>query len=279
MSKFFNNPTNVEENDADEVEPSDSVSQVGTETAASWITASTSASASVRRIEVKRNRAELLAKRELEFARAQAEVKAAEAEAKAAEAEARFRIEQAKLDAEEELAVLSERGSSVTSGSRRSKIKSVTKLRKDIRAKGGSSCSINGSKIKGSLNLPVNDDTLCDSRPFANEPLIKSKIESISFRQKANDFRTKLEEPNLVEATEPINVKDYANNLTHDNFYGHLNPQAVGFVPRPEPASSNQRTAAFFGINQEDCRRLRQCLLINLRVCKGTPTVATDIDL
>ena len=71
MSKFFNNPTNVEENDADEVEPSGSVSQVGTETAASWITASTSASASVRLIEVKRKRAELLAKRELELARAE----------------------------------------------------------------------------------------------------------------------------------------------------------------------------------------------------------------
>ena len=175
MSNFFNNPTNVEENDADEVEPSDSVSQVGTETAAKWITASTSASASVRRIDVKRKRAELLAKRELELARAEVEA-----------------AEQAKFDAEEELAVLSERGSSVTFGSRRSKIKSVTKLRKDIRAKGGSSCSMIGSKIKSSLNLPVNNDTLCDSRPFANEPVIKSKIEPISFRQKANDFRTKL---------------------------------------------------------------------------------------
>ena len=272
MSKFFNNTTNVEENDADEVEPSDSVSQVGTEIAASCITASTSASASVRQIEVKRKRAKLLAKRELELARAQAEVeakvKAAEVEAKvkaakaeamamAAEAKARFRIEQAKLDAEEELAVLSERGSSVTSGSSRSKIKSVTKLRKDIRAKGGSACSIIGSKIKSSLNLPVNNDTLCDSRPFAYEPLIKSKIELISFRQKANDFRTKLEKPELVEATEPINVKDYTNNFTHNNSYGHLNPQAVGFVPRPEPASSNQRAAAFFGINQEDYRRLK----------------------
>ena len=107
MSKFFNNPSNVEENDADEVEPSDSVSQVGNETAASWITASTSASVSVRQIEVKRKRTELLAKRELELARAQAEVEAkvkaaeveakvkaaeikAEAKAKAAEAEARF---------------------------------------------------------------------------------------------------------------------------------------------------------------------------------------------
>ena len=85
--------------------PSDSVSQVGTETAASWITASTSASASVRQIEVKSKRAKLLAKRELELARAQAEV---EAKAKAAEAEVCFRSEQAKLDAEEELAVLSE---------------------------------------------------------------------------------------------------------------------------------------------------------------------------
>ena len=248
------------------MEPSDSVSpQVGTETAASWITASTSASASVRQIEVKRKRAELLAKRELELAWAQAEVEAkvkaaeveAEAKAKAAEAEARFRIEQAKLDAEEELAVLSERGSSVTSCSRRSKIKSVTKPRKDIRAKGGSSCSIIGSKIKSSVKLPVNNDILCNSRPLANETLIKSKIEPISFGQKANDFRTKLEEPELVEATEPINVKDYTNNLTHDNSYGHLNPQAVGFVSRPEPASSNQRAAAFFGINQEDCRRLK----------------------
>ena len=120
------------------------------------------------------------------------------------------------LDAEEELDVLSERGSSVTSGSRRSKIKSVTKLRKDIRAKGESSCSITGSKIKSSVNLPVNNDTLCNSRPFANEPLIKSKIELISFRQKANDFRTKLEKPLLVEATEPINIKDYSNQSPYN---------------------------------------------------------------
>ena len=39
--------------------------------------------------------------------------------------------------------------------------------------------------------------------------------------------------------------------------YGHLNPQAVGFVPRPEPALSNQRATAFFGINQKDCKRLK----------------------
>ena len=158
-------------------------------------------------------------------------------------------------------------------------MKSVTKLRKEIRAKGGSSCSIIGSKIKSSLNLPVNNDTLCDSKPFANEPVIKSKIEPISFRRKANDFRTKLEEPLLVEATEPINVKDYTNNLTHGSSYGHVNPQAVGFVPRPEPASSNQRAAAFLVLIRTIVEDLMQCLLINLRVWKGTPTVATDIGL
>ena len=225
VSKFCDNPTNVEENDADEMKPSDSVSQVGTETAASWITASTSANASVRQIEVKRKRAELLAKRELELARALAEVEATvkAAQAKAAEAEARFRIEQAKLDAEEKL-VLFERGSSISSGSRRSKVKSVTKLRIEIRAKGGSFGSIIGSKIKSSLNRPVTNDTLYDSRPFANAPVIKSKIEPTSFRQKANEFCTKLEEPVLVEATKPITVKDYSTNLIHYDFYGHLNP-------------------------------------------------------
>ena len=153
-----------------------------------------------------------------------------EAEAKATEAKARFRIEQAKLDAEEELAVLSERGSSVTFGSRRSKVTSVTKLRKEIRAKGGSSCSIIGSIIKSSMNLPVNEDTLCDSRSFANEPVIRSKIEPISFRQKANAFFTKLEKPELVEATDLVNVKDYTNNLTHDNSYGR-GGQPVAHAP------------------------------------------------
>ena len=105
--------------------------------------------------------------------------------------------------------------------------------------------------------MPVNKDTLCDSRPFANESVIKSKIEPHSFRQKANDFCTKLEEPLLAKATEPINVKDYTNNLTHDNSYGHLNPRAVGFAPQIEPASSHQRVAALFNVNQKDCKRLK----------------------
>ena len=103
---------NADENDEGEVEPTDSVSQVGTETD-SWATVpSRGSSASVRQIELKRKRAELAAMRDLE----QAKAKAAQANA---EAEARFRIEQAKLDAEEELVTLSERGSLISGVSRR----------------------------------------------------------------------------------------------------------------------------------------------------------------
>ena len=91
--------------DEREVEPADSVSQVCTETD-SWATVSSrGSSASVRQIEFKRKRAELAAMRDLE--QAKAKDKAAQANA---EAEACFRIEQAKLDAEEELVALCERG-------------------------------------------------------------------------------------------------------------------------------------------------------------------------
>ena len=95
---------NADENDEGKVEPADSVSQAGTETD-SWATVSSrGSSACVRQIELKHKRAELAAMRDLE----QAKAKAAQAKA---EAEARFRIEQAKLNAEEELVALSERGS------------------------------------------------------------------------------------------------------------------------------------------------------------------------
>ena len=91
---------NADENDEGKVEPADSVSQAGTETD-SWATVSSrGSSACVRQIELKHKRAELAAMRDLE-----------QAKAKAAQAEARFRIEQAKLNAEEELVALSERGS------------------------------------------------------------------------------------------------------------------------------------------------------------------------
>ena len=70
----------------------------------------------MRQIELKRKSAELAAMRDLEQAKAKA--KGAQA---SAEAEAHFRIEQAKLDAEEELVALSERGSLISGVSRRTR--------------------------------------------------------------------------------------------------------------------------------------------------------------
>ena len=64
------------------------------------------------------------ARRELELAKTKAE--AAKAEAKT---RARFKIEQAKLEAEEQLLALSERGSSIASGSYKSKSKSISSQR------------------------------------------------------------------------------------------------------------------------------------------------------
>ena len=87
---------------ADLLEPSDSISH-----AEFYSTASSKISSVSRKIEVKRKRLEMQARRDLELAKAEA------AQAKA-EVEARFRIEQANLEAEEELISLSGRESSVT---------------------------------------------------------------------------------------------------------------------------------------------------------------------
>ena len=96
------------------VKASDSVSQ-----ASLGRTSSSSKSSAARRIESECKRASLLAIRDLEKAKA----KAKEAEAEA-EAEAKFRIEEAKLAAEERLIALSEPGLS-EAGSRRSASKVV----------------------------------------------------------------------------------------------------------------------------------------------------------
>ena len=95
---------------ADLLEPSDSISH-----AEFYSTASSKISSVSRKIEVKRKRLEMQARRDLELAKAEAAQAKAEAEAAQAKAEveARFRIEQANLEAEEELISLSGRESSV----------------------------------------------------------------------------------------------------------------------------------------------------------------------
>ena len=108
-STFFNDP---KEGGVDELDPSDSASQIE-------CCSSTSSQFYARQIELKCKRSEMEARRELELAKTKAE--AAKAEAKAAETRARFQIEQAKLEAEEQLLALSERGSSIASGSCKSK--------------------------------------------------------------------------------------------------------------------------------------------------------------
>ena len=102
--------------DVEDVVPSDSVSHVDY-----YSTTSSKISTASRRIEFKRKRLELKARHDLELAKAEAEAaqaKAEEAQAKAAaaqaKAEARFLIEQANLEAEEELASLCGPGSSIT---------------------------------------------------------------------------------------------------------------------------------------------------------------------
>ena len=72
-------------------------------------------------IELDCQRAELRAMYDLEKGKAKAKAAAAEAAAAEAEAEARLRVAQARLDAEEKLLSLSERGSCITGGSRRSR--------------------------------------------------------------------------------------------------------------------------------------------------------------
>ena len=101
----------------DDLEPEDSVSQVK----APASTLSTTSKLLARKIEVERKRVELEVARDRDLANAKAEAEAAAAAAVAAaakakaDAEARFRIQGAKLDAEEKLIALSEHGASVTS--------------------------------------------------------------------------------------------------------------------------------------------------------------------
>ena len=94
----------------DDLEPEDSVSQVK----APASTLSTISKLLARKIEVERKRVELEVARDRDLANAKAEADAAAAKAKA-DAEARFRIQGAKLDAEEKLIALSEHGASVAS--------------------------------------------------------------------------------------------------------------------------------------------------------------------
>ena len=151
---------NADENDEGEVEPADSVSQVGTKTD-SWATVSSrGSSTSVRQIELKRKRAELATMRDLEQAKAKA--KAAQANA---EAEARFRIEQAKLDAEEELVALSERGALISGVSRRTKSTFLTKHRRQPHVENNSLNFKNDYAIKDELNVTENNDAFSTGLP------------------------------------------------------------------------------------------------------------------
>ena len=113
-STFFNGP---KEGGVDELNPSDSASQIE-------CCSSTSSQFYARQIELKCKRSEMEARRELELAKTKAEAAKAEAETRA-----RFQIEQAKLEAEEQLLALSERGSSIASGSYKSKSKSIISRR------------------------------------------------------------------------------------------------------------------------------------------------------
>ena len=140
-STFFNDP---KEGGGDGLNPSDSASQIE-------CCGSTSSQFYARQIELKCKRSEMETRRELELAKTKAEAAKAEAKAEAAKAEAkaeaakaeakaeaakaeaetraRFQIEQAKLEAEEQLLALSERGSSIASGSYKSKFKSIISRR------------------------------------------------------------------------------------------------------------------------------------------------------
>ena len=100
----------------DDLGPEDSVSQVK----APASTLSTTSKLLARKIEVERKRVELEVARDRDLANAKAEAEAAAAAVAAAakakaDAEARFRIQGAKLDAEEKLIALSEHGASVAS--------------------------------------------------------------------------------------------------------------------------------------------------------------------
>ena len=104
----------IEGNRGVDLKPSDSVSRV------TECYSIASSKAMARQIELDRKRVELKAHYDLAKAKVHAEAKAAEAEA--AEAEAHRRVEEARLDAEERLIALSERGSSVASSPRQGSV-------------------------------------------------------------------------------------------------------------------------------------------------------------
>ena len=122
--KLFNDPR---EENVEDVVSSDRVSHFDYY---SRPTTSSKISTASRRIEFKRKRLELKARHDLELAKAKAEAAQAKVEAEAAqakaEAEARFLIEQANLEAEEELASLCGPASSITN-SRRDRHNDTTK--------------------------------------------------------------------------------------------------------------------------------------------------------
>ena len=95
--------------DLDMLHTTDSASQIAEHVSV------TSSRARVQQIELECQRAELRAMCDLEKEQAKAR-----AEAAAAEAEARFRVAQARLDAEEKLLPLSQKGSTVIAASRKS---------------------------------------------------------------------------------------------------------------------------------------------------------------
>ena len=108
---------NLKKNDFDKIDLGESASQVG-----GCSTVSTSSKIAVQKIEIKRKRVENKIKRDLEIAKA-----AAAADSARAAAEARFKLEEAQLEAEEELASLSGHGSMISTGSQ---ISSKSRLKK-----------------------------------------------------------------------------------------------------------------------------------------------------
>ena len=113
------------ENDTDNVDPSsDSVSH-----ADFYSTTSSKMSTASRKIELKRKRLEVQAKRDLKLAMAEDAAVKAEAAAVRAEVETRFMIEQANLNIEEELLLLSGHGSSVADSRRSKRNEPLTSLK------------------------------------------------------------------------------------------------------------------------------------------------------
>ena len=156
-------------NSGHELGPEDSVSQV-TESRSNVTT--TSSKILAHQIEIDRKRAELNAAHTRDLAKVKAKAKAkaaasaaasaaaaaeAEAEAEAAEAEARFRMEEAKLEAEEKLSALSNRGSSVAASRH-----TYSKYRKAAHAKSANVVGFN-------LNQKLNDNHIQNKDRFVHD--------------------------------------------------------------------------------------------------------------